>query len=179
MFMYEVSSDGIVRNIKSKKILKCYIDKDGYKRYTFNNKAFGSIGKGEHQLVLESWGPDKPEWANQIDHIDRNKLNNNISNLRWANNLTNASNRDYIFAPQVREKLNKCLTDYIKANTRKVVMQDKNGIDIMTFESSLEAAKYIKISYPEYKGTIETIARTIRDSKHYAYKHKWKFINNL
>ena len=33
-------------------------------------------------LVLETFGSERPSPEYQVDHIDRNKLNNNIDNLR-------------------------------------------------------------------------------------------------
>ena len=45
-----------------------------------------------HQLVMEVWGPPKPdtieEWV--VDHIDETPTNNHISNLRWLTKGDNA-----------------------------------------------------------------------------------------
>lgn len=46
-----------------------------------------------HRLIAEAFLPNidnKPE----IDHIDRNKTNNAVSNLRWATSKENKRNRD-------------------------------------------------------------------------------------
>lgn len=37
-----------------------------------------------HRLVAEAFIGLKPEWADGIDHIDGDKWNNDVSNLRWA-----------------------------------------------------------------------------------------------
>jgi hypothetical protein len=47
-----------------------------------------------HQLVAMAFVPNV-ENKPQIDHIDRNKINNNVSNLRWATNYENTMNRGY------------------------------------------------------------------------------------
>lgn len=46
-----------------------------------------------HQLVMKYFGPPKPGSEYEIDHKDRNKLNNNINNLRWVTKQENANNR--------------------------------------------------------------------------------------
>lgn len=66
------------RNRKGK-MLTTFIDKHGYE--TLFIKNYGS--KLIHRLVAETFIPNienKP----QVNHIDGNKLNNNVSNLEWC-----------------------------------------------------------------------------------------------
>lgn len=100
-FRYEVSRDGIVRNIKSKKIKKQFITKFGYYRTNYRiNKSNPHYKPNQgwdrpvHQLVMECWGQKQPSPKHIIDHIDRNKLNNDISNLRWVTPSENINNQD-------------------------------------------------------------------------------------
>ena len=100
-FRYEVSKEGVVRNIKSKKIKKQFITKFGYYRTNYAvNKSNPHYKKGQgwdrplHQLVMECWGNPPPTPNHVIDHIDRNKLNNNITNLRWVTCSENMNNQD-------------------------------------------------------------------------------------
>lgn len=46
-----------------------------------------------HRLVMRFFGPPKPGPKYQIDHINRNRLDNNINNLRWVTAKENANNR--------------------------------------------------------------------------------------
>lgn len=43
-----------------------------------------------HRLVAETWIPN-PEGYDTVDHIDRDKSNNHVSNLRWCTRHENAS----------------------------------------------------------------------------------------
>ena len=59
-------------------------------------KPRGCDGWLVHQMVMDCHGPPKPDdvqdWT--IDHIDDNKLNNNITNLQWltrGDNVTKSS----------------------------------------------------------------------------------------
>ena len=100
-FRYEVSREGIVRNVKSKKIKKQFITRFGYYRTNYAVNKTNPHYKGKygwdrplHQLVMECWGQPQPSENHIIDHIDRNKLNNNIENLRWVTYSQNTLNQD-------------------------------------------------------------------------------------
>ncbi len=59
-----------------------------------------------HRLVLETFShPNKyrSDIYNEVDHIDGNKDNNNLSNLRWVNRKLNLCNRRAV-APVVDEE---------------------------------------------------------------------------
>ena len=80
---YSINKKGEIKNNITKKILSPSINKDsGYYQIDLwkNNK---SKKYTLHRLIASNFIPnleDKPT----IDHIDGNRLNNDISNLRWA-----------------------------------------------------------------------------------------------
>ena len=48
-----------------------------------------------HRLVLETFKPNKYPWLyDRCDHIDRNRANNDVKNLRWSNGTLNGLNND-------------------------------------------------------------------------------------
>ena len=84
---YHIFEDGRVWSCIGKgKFLKCYGDNNGYLTIRLNGKM-----KKHHRLVGEAFIPN-PENKPQIDHIDRNRTNNHISNLRWATRQENMDN---------------------------------------------------------------------------------------
>lgn len=42
-----------------------------------------------HKLVMLTFGPPKPEWADQINHMDGDKANNHVTNLEWCDTAHN------------------------------------------------------------------------------------------
>lgn len=88
---YEVSNFGNVRNKKTNKILKPRIGKDGYHKIDIR-KNYKRYTKKLHRLIAEAF-IENLENKSQVDHIDNNKSNNNINNLRWATSQENNRNR--------------------------------------------------------------------------------------
>ena len=88
---YEVSNIGNVRNIKRGNILKPMLDKDGY--MIVNLYALKKmVTKKIHRIVCESF-IENPDNKTCVDHIDNNRSNNNISNLRFATVAENSYNQ--------------------------------------------------------------------------------------
>lgn len=94
--LYEVNENGtILRNIKSKKQIKIFLDlhhsKSGYYAALVNLKG-KTTRVMIHKAVAECWLGPKPEGL-EIDHIDRNTHNNHYSNLRYVNHSEQMKNR--------------------------------------------------------------------------------------
>ena len=87
---YSVSNYGNIINNKTVRILKPGIT-NGY--YNVILRSDGkSYTKKIHKLVAEYFIAN-PYNKNCVDHVDNNKLNNNINNLRWATYQENQMNR--------------------------------------------------------------------------------------
>ena len=99
---YNIDKNGIITNIKKNRIVKCQFDKDGYKTLKLYNKGKYKRFK-LHRLIGIHFIP-QIEGKEFIDHIDRNKLNNNISNLRWVNRSENNSNRSAYKHSKLKER---------------------------------------------------------------------------
>ena len=88
---YQVSNFGNVKNVKTGRILKPSENRDGYFGVVLMNDGDRAT-KTIHKLIacafLENF-ENKP----CIDHIDRNRKNNQISNLRWATLSENQHNK--------------------------------------------------------------------------------------
>lgn len=85
---YQVSSTGLVRSIKKEPyILKGDQQRNGYKRvYLWLDNAKKNCLV--HRLVAEAFLPN-PDHLPEVNHLDEDKGNNDISNLEWCTHLRN------------------------------------------------------------------------------------------
>ena len=57
-----------------------------------NGKTIRQVKEYVHRLIAETL-LDNPHGYSEVDHIDRDKLNNSVDNLRWCDRKTNSMNR--------------------------------------------------------------------------------------
>ena len=87
---YLIFEDGGVYSIQSDRFLKHCKNGDGYLAvHLYKNKKVYT--KSIHRLVGQAFIPN-PDNKPEVDHIDRNKSNNNVENLRWVNSSENSQN---------------------------------------------------------------------------------------
>ena len=95
---YKISTFGCVMSFKrydyGKLLSQATQKRGGYKYIALGNSTMKTQKKYKiHRLVALAFIPN-PDNLPQIDHIDRNTANNNISNLRWVTSRENMRNRD-------------------------------------------------------------------------------------
>lgn len=81
---YRIYVDGRVYDKFNNKFLKPRLNNNGYFRVTLHNGKRYFI----HRLVAETFIPN-PHFYKVVMHLDNNKINNNISNLRWGTHSEN------------------------------------------------------------------------------------------
>jgi len=111
-----------------------------------------------HRAVALAWH-ENPFGLDYVDHIDRNKLNNNADNLRWCTAADNALNRtfNYVMPRYISCRtfnLKKGPIDYwvitimnSKMNYRKrFTVADNSLIDMIAFRNVLMTENNIPIT---------------------------------
>jgi hypothetical protein len=89
-----VSDRGNVINLRTGTIPKQRIALGGYLIVDFCGHCTHK-SRLLHRLLAKAWIPN-PENKPEVDHIDRNKQNNALSNLRWATPQENCLNRGFV-----------------------------------------------------------------------------------
>ena len=123
---YEVSNLGKVRNIKSGIMLKPWFTKDGYLRHCLykHNKRKNLL---LHRIIATAF-IDNPDEKPCVNHIDENKLNNDLSNLEWC-----TARENLIHGTRTKRAAEKCF--------KKVIQLDLNDNVLNEFESMKQAGQ--------------------------------------
>lgn len=142
---YEISNQGNVRNKNTKKILKPAISNKGYYLVALSNKG-KSHTYTVHRLVMEHF--NRCAFIGEvINHIDCNKLNNNINNLEY---ITQKENCIKAWKNQLCEGVRKKATERIRSKeiitSKPVIQYNLNGERIKEFVSVRDAERQTGIN---------------------------------
>ena len=87
---YEVNDNGDVRNKKTGHFVAGDVNSAGYYRVCLYNKNNTPRKQRffRHRLVAEHFIPN-PNCLPEVNHIDNDKRNNNVSNLEWCTRIEN------------------------------------------------------------------------------------------
>lgn len=173
---YQISKSGKIRSKTLKKTMAPQKDSNGYMIVNLDKgelvKRGGNMkdktkskrnrkGRRVHRLVAKAFIPnDDPINRTDVNHIDGNKTNNDVSNLEWCTKSENMRHA-------VREGL---VNDDHKC--KSVTSVDIKGKDLKTYKSIKEAAA-------DTKASVETIREICNATGRYKFsgglKWRWTF----
>ncbi|WP_406539117.1 NUMOD4 domain-containing protein [Fibrobacter sp.] len=167
---YQVSTYGRVRSLDhygsngqtivlyKGKVLKPCMGSEGYHHVYFydGTKVHSNL---IHRLVANAFIPNFNK-KREVNHIDEDKLNNNVSNLEWLSPNENANFGTRNTRAIETKKKNGLL--------KKVYMLDTDGNFLANFESIENAAKYVGGYRTNIWACCNNKAKT-------AYGYRWRY----
>ena len=142
---YSVSSEGIIRNDNTGRILKKFKCEDGYEKIQLcKNRKIKNFKV--HRLVAEAFIPN-PFRLPCVDHINTIRYDNRVENLRWCTQKENCNNPLSIknnskakkgkqFSEEHKQKLSKVKKGENHPRSRKVICVTTGEIFICIKQAS-------------------------------------------
>lgn len=161
---YEVSNFGNVRRKMINgdyKIINGSITNRGYKYFQLIREG-KRINYLFHIIVAKLFIGERPENL-VIDHIDRNKLNNNVINLRYITQKENSYNQDRVieeFPMDTEDRKKKVIERYNEINRDKILEKKKQYYYKNKDKNNSNKVLYIcEICKKEYKVQAKSLKR--------------------
>ncbi len=156
---YFLTEDGRVWSGKYKRPLSTALDRDGYVKVTLVSPGKKRHRYSVHRLMMENYYPVEGMEYLQVNHIDGNKQNNNLSNLEWCTCKENIHHA-------------------IKNNLRHDQKGQNNNASKYTEEQillaieMLKSKKYTGKEIDKKSGFCSDYANSIRRGEHWAHLTK-------
>ena len=144
---YAVSNRGRVMNLKKNKVLKPIVDGAGYVYVNLRQKKHRL-----HRLVAQAF-LGNPENLPQVNHIDEDPTNNDVSNLEWCTASHNAKHS-------------------IHKQTRKINQLTLDGEFVKQWESSYEIERELGYAH-------NNIIACCKGKHKTNYGYRWQYADGL
>jgi hypothetical protein len=165
---YKINRLGMVWSCCYKKVMKVQQEESGY-LYVRLKRQDGTNHKGRIHRLLGIQYIENPDNLPEIDHIDRNKKNNDLSNLRWADRFIQANNKKTNVANMTEEEQE---TRKLRIRERARIWAEKNRRELgmkpkITFETEEDRqAHYRNKSKEAYKRRLEEMTPEEKQEYH-------------
>lgn len=164
---YEISNTGKLRN--GAFILKGKVGKNGYVSYSMSLGNYKRKYEMAHRLVAKAFIPN-PENKAEVNHIDCNRLNNNVTNLEWCTHSENIRHSRGLnrYPKEIKKRTTKTLQKDREAKQHKM----KAVID--EFGNIYETAKAAAYAH----GLSQHAVRLAIKYNNKSANKKWSYLNN-
>ena len=84
-----------IRDKRKLRVISMYVERNGYYRLNLKPDSDKDTPKPyQHTLIAKQWlDNDDVEHKTQVDHINRDRVDNHVYNLRWTTPSENSSNK--------------------------------------------------------------------------------------
>ena len=165
----EVEPPHRIRKRSNMRIVSQFVDNAGYVRVKLNGEQY------YYHRILARHFIQNPNNLPCVDHIDRNKTNNSIENLRWVSISDNNRNKDR-YRQQPREYLNTAPDDLIEITqyndfeypANKYFFVGRNDSVVMRINDH----KWLLLAQTPHNGYLRINMKDTNGRNHIIYMHK-------